>query len=757
MLRRARWFLLLAIACLLGGTSWLLLTQREAFRRGLPKAALPLPDNTSATARDWTHDIKDGDRLKARISARNFRQVKAPATFLLDGLEMRVYDATVETYDLIQSNQATFDIQAGSLYSEGEVVIHMDLQAAGDNAGQPSGRLMKIVSSGVTFDSKTMRVSTERHADFEFESGSGSSEGATYDPGTKELLLTRKVVMDWRGADPSAQPMHLESSHLVYREAASEIFLSPPARLTKGSFSLAGGDTVVLLHDGGIRRVETVMARGADSQGGRQLNYAADRLTIDFGEDSVIRHIEGTDNARLVSSSGPSQTLVNGKKLNLNFSPAGKESVLETAEAYGEARVELRSTPRPGAPPQSPRILTSESIELKMRPCGKEIGQVLTHAPGQVEFPPAKPGDKRRIVTGERMTIAYGANNAIESFRAVQATTRTEGRDRQKKPVLSFTRSQDLQAWFDPRTGQMVRLEQWTNFEYEEGSRRARAERALLDNAAEIITLTSSARIWDESGSTNGDRIVLEQLTGQMAATGNVTSTRLPDKKANQKQSDTLLSNKEPMQARAARMVTFDDSQRIRYEGDAVVWQGASRVAGDSVLIDRTAQRLEAAGRVFTQFPDRKGESASAATRNVMTTVKADRFVYDGKTKVADYAGRVHMERPTLTVDSRRLRAWFVESPRKDGTTQSELDRMFADGAVTFLDRNRQRTRTGSSEHAEYYPREEKTILTGGNPVVNDSVRGITRGDVITWISREDRLIVDNTGSGPSVSRIKRN
>jgi lipopolysaccharide export system protein LptA len=79
---------------------------------------------------------------------------------------------------------------------------------------------------------------------------------------------------------------------------------------------------------------------------------------------------------------------------------------------------------------------------------------------------------------------------------------------------------------------------------------------------------------------------------------------------------------------------------------------------------------------------------------------------------------------------------------------------VFCDGAVDIKESTPGREITGGSEHAEYYPTEERFLLTGGNPVVVDSRRGTTRGAVITWYSRQDRLEVDNSGSGPAVSRV---
>ena len=48
-------------------------------------------------------------------------------------------------------------------------------------------------------------------------------------------------------------------------------------------------DTVVLLEKGNLHRVEAVRAKGADRVPGRDLQYAAPRLTIDFATGGVIQ------------------------------------------------------------------------------------------------------------------------------------------------------------------------------------------------------------------------------------------------------------------------------------------------------------------------------------------------------------------------------------------------------------------------------------------------------------------------------------
>jgi lipopolysaccharide export system protein LptA len=111
----------------------------------------------------------------------------------------------------------------------------------------------------------------------------------------------------------------------------------------------------------------------------------------------------------------------------------------------------------------------------------------------------------------------------------------------------------------------------------------------------------------------------------------------------------------------------------------------------------------------------------------------------------------VVLTRGTMTVNSRELRAFLKEDEKGGG---SSLDRAFADGAVKIVDVTPVRTRTGNSEHAEYYVPDSKVILNGGEPELVDSVKGTTRGRQLTYFSDSDKLIVEGAQEQPVKSRI---
>ncbi len=86
----------------------------------------------------------------------------------------------------------------------------------------------------------------------------------------------------------------------------------------------------------------------------------------------------------------------------------------------------------------------------------------------------------------------------------------------------------------------------------------------------------------------------------------------------------------------------------------------------------------------------------------------------------------------------------------------SSLDKAFADGQVKIVQAAPDRTRTGTGEHGEYYPTDEKMILNGGQPVMVDSVKGTTKGRQLTWFARSDRLLVEGAEPQPAVTRLRK-
>lgn len=470
----------------------------------------------------------------------------------------------------------------------------------------------------------------------------------------------------------------------------------------------------------------------------------------------VINQIEGEHNSRLVSTTDSGRTTVTSDHLDLGFLVSGKESTLDTGLATGNSVAE--SVPLAGSNPPDTRTLRSETIRLKMRAGGKDIATAETAGPGTLDFLPNRPGQPKRSLKGDQIWIVYGAENKVQSFRSVNVSTRTDKPPlpAQPAPPPALTASKDILATFDPVTGDLARVEQKNDFRYQEGDRQARANIAILDQKADVMTLDGKARAWDPTGSVNADHIVMDQKTGDYTADGSVVSSRQPDKK---RKSSGMLSQDEVMQAHAQKMISVGRSpnQKIHYEGNAIAQQGSNRIKADKLDLDNEHRMIEAHGNVVSEFVDRaKGGDAKPGPA-VYTNVRAKDLVYTEETHLAVYQGGVSLVRPGLTVDSKELRAFM-----KDSDSDSSLEKAFADGAVKVVSTSAKaagppRIRTSRGEHSEYYADEGKVIIQGGDPQMTDSLtRDSTGGKQLTWWEKNDRLLVDGDEKAPAKSTLRK-
>ena len=173
---------------------------------------------------------------------------------------------------------------------------------------------------------------------------------------------------------------------------------------------------------------------------------------MDFDDDGIVQKITGTRDARLISTSAVAQTTVTSDRLDLFFHTDSGESRLHQAQASGKAFAESKPAPRQNVPIAETRTLRSEFLELDMRAGGEEIDTLKTHAPGHIEFLPNRPGQRRRVMDAERMTMQYGERNQLKSYTAANVATKTF-REVKKKgdPEFAQTWSKSLTAEFDPK------------------------------------------------------------------------------------------------------------------------------------------------------------------------------------------------------------------------------------------------------------------------------------------------------------------
>ena len=799
---------ILAIAAALWGTYRLKVRKLNAARPAMPT---PLSIALTSNADNWQWGQNKDGKPVVQISAKSSRFLKDQGKLELDSVELKLYQKGGEHYDLVKSPKAVFSQTEGKMFSDGEVEITLDVPVKGN----PPHQLTSIKSTGITFDSKTGKAENDKPASFTFENGQGTCVGVFYDPDVHELHMNSQVDINLVGKGKRSKPMHVQSERLVYQESASKIFLGPWSKLTRENTVVDAGGSIITMKDKEIDSIDADHAHGVDSYPKRHLNYAADMLHLTYNEDGELQKMTGVGNAHLTSESKGSETTVKANNVDLFFETENNENVLRRTLASGNAYVETKPEPQPNGKLAETKIIHSETIELKMRKGGKELEEVATRVPSTLELLPNQPSQHHRILHGAEMTILYGQQNQIQSFRSTKVTTDTDPlpppppKPGQKpKPqtlTAAHTSSDNMTAEFDPKTGNMKRMKQWGQFSYEEGERHAVGDTAFLENDTNVMDIDKHARVWDASGSTNGDHIKVAENTGDFDAVGHVTNTRLPEPKKN---ASALLDDDAPSQGAADRIWTVSipghKNRLVHYEGHAVVWQTANRIQADKIDIDRDKKILVAAGNVVSEFLDQdktqpatpppapatKADTASVAAAStaaivvpakpavtadplsgipvpppslqkpgdkpvIYTVVHAPKMVYTDESRLADYSGGgIVLTRPNLSVKSTQLQAFL--NP-KDTDEDSRLNHMVADGNVEIFDKAVDRTRTSKGDHGEYYTADSRIVIRGDNGAqMVDSKKGEINGLELTYFSDDDRLLVKGAPAKPVKSKLRR-
>jgi lipopolysaccharide export system protein LptA len=779
-------------------------------RQHAPKEVTRIPAGLQATGTTykWGKDDPETNCPIVRATAKSFEAVQDPSTFQLTDMQLRLYNKGCSSYTYVQTSKADFDESSGLMTSKGDVLIIMKVPTDKQpDDQQATEKLIHIRTSGVRYETKSGKVDTNAPAAFQFANGNGKAVGADYDPNTHDLHMKSQVALDWVGKGAAADAMHIEAGELRYDETKGKVYLWPWSRLKRHSTVINAAASEVTLDQGVLQRVDSLDATGTDDEETRHVEYGAKTMVALFNDDGDMTQITAQPEARLLSTDAASKTSMTANQAVLQFdiqpeTVNGEErhnSLLHRAVATGNAIVDSSPVPREHVKPSDTRILRSESIEILMKPGGREIQALSTNAPAELEFKPNQPDRAHRWMNGERIQIAYGDANSVDAFRATKASTRTEkpiaaerrvGKDGKPAPPPppALTWSDELSAKFVPGSNDLATLEQDGNFRYEEGLRHATADKAFLEQASNKITLTGAARVWDDTGSTLGDSILLSQQNGDMDAIGNVASTRRPDQQKG-KQNASLLDQSRPLQARADKMQTRDNNLKIRYEGHAVLWQGANRLQGDLVLIDRDEETLHATGNVISQLVDKQDnqttqqpgvapdvrlqpvvdktptDKTSAPTGKnrvtIFTVVHAPELFYQDDQRLAHYRGGVSLVRDKMTVTSSELRAFLTkedtgENGNNDSDGGTSLDHALADGNVKVVQTTGGRTRTGTSEHCEYFPKDNKVILNGGLPMMSDTRKGTTVGRQLTYYSNTDHVVVEGVTKKPVVTDMNR-
>ena len=763
-MKKLRVLVLLGVATMLGAVVWDYLDSQPAEEEVQAEQPRVIPSDVNSQATHWAWSQSAGDRRKVEVVADSFRQAKETFLFDLGGVELKIFHEDGASFDYVVTKAAQFDTRSETLFSEGEVRLSLGIPT--DDPDPWSSEHTKIRSSGVTFDTRTGIATTERYTEYEFEGGVAHSVGVHYDSPHRYVRMESQVYVERFPGGPHRPALKIRSNELHYYEKGQRVHLVGEVSLERGSQQMRSTEAIVFMERGDIRLIKASEARGVEKQPGRTIGFRAQRVGVFYSPLQTIERVTGAGDAEVNSSTAASRITASGERIELLYvTPTGRnESVLRDADIRDRAVVESipNETGDRGA---DIRRVRADWIKLSMDEDGRDIQVLRTLAPGTLDLVPTEPSRRRRTLQARRMTAHYAPDNRLRKLNAqgdvqVKSFPPTLQQPAEKPRAILKTWSEALMAEFDPLSGEMRRLRQWSGFRFDQGGRRGRSDEAEFNWRTNEIELRREARVRESTGSVSADRILLDENTGDFRAFGAVSSTHQEsggDRVSGGARTGGPFSSEEPLYATADRMLSNQATGLLDYRGNARLWQGHNRIEADHIKIHRHSQTLSASGKAVSFLQPAEGRRDKPPRQSSADAppvrVSADSIFYEEDGRRVVYRGGVELHRGRLRVLSDELEA-FLEPDESADSGQNRLKKAIARGQVRIFEQSNAGTpgRRAFGVEADYDPATGKVVLSG-NParLTSDSGRH-TSGTELTYQVNNDRLLVLGSGADRSYS-----
>lgn len=328
---------------------------------------------------------------------------------------------------------------------------------------------------------------------------------------------------------------------------------------------------------------------------------------------------------------------------------------------------------------------------------------------------------------------------------------------------------------------------------YDAQNSSATAARAEYDGVTDILTLTGKPIFREGSLELTADRLAVERTSGNMLAMGSVQTTVRANKQTG---SGRLLSGTLATHVIARQARVLHDSQTVIFSGQARLWQGGDSVEAPVIELSKKMQILTAYGEescnqcVHTTFlgqPSepvlsekskqvKAGEFADGTARRGPSTfrVVSQRLLYSDAERTATFTDRVEAISSSGDVFADRAEVFLTpanvhaqarsgsateetankRSPHSNSSPQSSVERIVATGRVVV----EQPGRHGTGTRLVYTASDEQFVLTGDAahpPQVVDSIQGEVTGEVLTFSSETQAIIVSGSPNNAAVTKTR--
>ncbi len=705
------------------------------------KNAPPAPsENVERQSSGLTFSKVEGNRTIFTVHASKSTDFRGQDASLLEDVRVTIFGKSGDRSDILHTQSCQFAKADGSIQCSGDV--EMDLQSAVDAArsekeGAKVG-VIRVETSGVTFEKATGRAQTVMPVKFSFPNGEGKGVGAVYSADDGQLRLVRDVELNMdaggaKGAPKSSterNEMIVKGSSLEFSKEPRAIVLSGPVTANTRAAQLKAGELTVKL-DTAFRAQSLVATRGASRElpevsmkkaSGNSV-LQAETLSSYFAPEGWISKVKAEERVRGSGALGG----LNAERGELEMYPRVNEAKLLTLR--GNVQMDTRDA-KSGAT----RTLKTNAMQLSFaggepgKPSRITHGETLEH--GAMEWTDAT--GVRSKLEGEKLAVEFGAKGKAQQLIAtggVQTEREAKGSPLQRASASSGVA--DMNA-----AGDWSKISLHGNVHMKEGDRSAESDDAVMVRNPQTAVLTGKAMVRDASSETRAAKITFAQATAEIQAEGNVRSTDLSRK------GGAVQLGTQPANLSSDRLEANSKTGRALYSGHARLWQGPSVLEAETIELLRETRVVNAIGNVRGVFPQAAAANSTKKTPSLW-------HVSSGTLTYWDMENRARLEKNVaLQSADQKMRAETLDlyfSRTTDAKTggASQISRAVGKGGVVV----EEGTRRGTADTGVYTAEDQKFVLSGGNPTLYDASEGTTTGRELTFYIASDTIIVDS-GNG---------
>ena len=738
------------------------------------KALLDLPRLLGVDVKSET----DGFTISRTVKGRTLFTIHAAKAIqhrdgktTLRNVEVTVYgEPGTNREDRIKGSEFEYDQAGGVVRAKGESEIDVASPAGGSGS---AGKRVHVLANGLVFDQKQGGATADGAIRFEYGALVGTATGADFDAHTGMLVLRHDVHVTNAGGgerqrvdaasavlDRVTRVARLHDARVAQDGetlAAAELVvqLRPESGAEAGSIdSVHGsGGVTVRTADGATAEAPLLEAkltgenklRTATLTGGVTLHAAGlnGRAEADGHAGAAVLHFDAAGQATGVQMDGGVQLRQMGaeqRELTARTVSAGLgrdaagHAVLRDSVATGNAVLKLVSLPgaaKPGGAGQ-PGGTTTLRAEV-LRTFGGSVGGrwLVKRVEGD-----RNTGVEQVLSTGETRTSA--ADNLQVGF--AQAGLLPGAREGAAE-ISSFVQQGHVHMVdAQPAAGARVAQESVAN-----------AQRAEYQASSGLVVLTGSPTVRNRAMQVEASRIAVVRETGNAEASGAVQGSALAD--GGKGGEPTLFTAERAVMDRGAQQVTLFGGVKL-----ARVWNSTSQVEAPVIDIDQARKTLLAHGAA--------GASPSLAVRAVLpgrsgaagepVRLLGGEARYDGAAVPAtvQVTGGVRMDSASGQIVADRATATMGASSGQAGSgliPGGGLEKIVADGKV----RVQEPGRTATGQHLVYTAATQQFVLTGGPPMVRDSVQGTVTGASLLFRAGDDSVEVVGAAGQPVRTEIE--